>query len=63
MGLIILRTKDRRRTYCWYWLWGVWLMNNPVQDSYFVIRMPQTVVLFVIRNLLSISHNTVSLSF
>ncbi len=32
------------------------LLNNPVHPSYFVIRMPQTRVLFVIRKLLSISH-------
>ena len=38
-------------------------MNNGVTHSYFVIRMPQTVVLFVIRKAASISHNTVSLSF
>ena len=31
-----------------------WLCE--VQHSYFVIRMPQTMVLFVIRKLLSISH-------
>jgi hypothetical protein len=34
-----------------------------VTHSYFVIRKPQTVVLFVIRKPLSISYGTVSLSF
>jgi hypothetical protein len=45
------------------WLWEVCFMNNPLQNSYFVIRMPQTMVLFVIRKLRSISDDTVSLSF
>jgi len=39
---------------------GVFL-NNRVQDSYFVIRKPQTMVLFVIRKLLSIGRGTVSI--
>ena len=38
-------------------------MNNGVTHSYFVIRMPQTMVLFVIRKLLSISQSTVSFLF
>jgi hypothetical protein len=36
-------------------------MNKPAHDSYFVIRMPQTRVLFVIRKVLYIISGAVSI--